>query len=94
MGREDFFAYAVSLISGPESFRYVFLLGTVTLSVILTNLATNTAIISFLAPIALSVAPIVGLNPVSLIVVVSRASCVGYSLPSSNPPCAIVFAGG
>ncbi len=94
LGLGEFFGYAVSLISGPETSRYVFLLGTVTLSVILTNLATNTAIISFLGPIALSVAPIVGLNPVALIVVVSLSSCIGYSLPSSNPPCAIVFASG
>jgi len=94
LGLGEFFGYAVSLISGPETSRYVFLLGTVSLSVFLTNLATNTAIISFLGPIALSVAPIVGLNPVALIVVVSLSSCIGYSLPSSNPPCAIVFASG
>ncbi len=94
LGLGEFFGYAVSLISGPETSRFVFLLGTITLSVILTNLATNTAIISFLGPIALSVAPTVGLNPVALIVVVSLSSCIGYSLPSSNPPCAIVFASG
>ncbi|MBI2820072.1 MAG: anion permease [Acidobacteria bacterium] len=94
VGLGQFFSAAVSAIAGPQASRYVFLLGTITLSVILTNMATNIAIISFLGPIALTVAPTVGLNPIALTVVVSLSSCIGYSLPSANPPCAIVFASG
>jgi sodium-dependent dicarboxylate transporter 2/3/5 len=89
-----FFASSVSSVAGPDSSRYVFLLVAITLAVVLTNLATNVAVISIMGPIALSVAPGLGLNPIALTVVLSIASCVGYSTPMANPPCAIVFASG
>lgn len=93
-GLGTFFASSVSSVAGPETSRYVFLLIAITLAVVLTNLATNVAVISMLGPIALSVAPGLGLNPIALIVTLSIASCVGYSTPMANPPCAIVFASG
>ncbi|MBI4464925.1 MAG: anion permease [Acidobacteria bacterium] len=65
-----------------------------TLAVILTNLVTNVAVISAMGPIAIAVAPTVGLNPVALTVTISLASVIGYSTPMANPPCAIVFASG
>ena len=94
LGLGEFFSYAVSSIAGPETSRYFFLLIAITLAVLLTNLATNVAVISALGPIALGVAPSVGLNPIALTVTISIASCIGYSTPMANPPCAIVFASG
>ena len=94
VGLGGFFSYVVTSFAGPEVSRYLFLLGTITLAVVLTNMVTNVAIISFLGPIALSVAPIVDLNPIALTVIVSVSSCISYSLPMANPPCSIVFASG
>ena len=94
VGLGGFFSYMVSSFAGPDVSRYLFLLATITLAVVLTNMTTNVAIISFLAPIALAVAPIVNLNPIALTVIVSVASCISYSLPMANPPCSIVFASG
>jgi sodium-dependent dicarboxylate transporter 2/3/5 len=47
-----------------------------------------------MGPIALSVAPGLGLNPIALTVIVSFASTLGYAFPMANPPCAMVFASG
>jgi len=93
-GLGAFFATSISSVAGPETSRYVFLLIAITLAVALTNLATNVAVISIMGPIALTVAPGLGLNPIALTVTLSIASCIGYSTPMANPPCAIVFASG
>jgi sodium-dependent dicarboxylate transporter 2/3/5 len=93
-GLGAFFASSISSVAGPETSRYVFLLVAITLAVALTNLATNVAVISIMGPIALTVAPDLGLNPIALVTVLSVASCIGYSTPMANPPCAIVFASG
>ncbi|MBI4464924.1 MAG: anion permease, partial [Acidobacteria bacterium] len=94
LGLGGFFSSSISSIAGPETSRYLFLLVTLTLAVVLTNLVTNVAVIATLGPIALAVGPALGLNPIALVVVISLASVVGYSTPMANPPCAIVFASG
>ena len=94
VGLGKFFSYAVTSLGGPEGSRYLFLLATIVITVVLTNLATTVAVISFMGPIALSVAPGLGLNPIALTVIVSFASTLGYAFPMANPPCAMVFASG
>jgi sodium-dependent dicarboxylate transporter 2/3/5 len=47
-----------------------------------------------MGPIALVVAPALELNPIALLVTISLAANRGYTLPSSTPPNAIVFASG
>jgi sodium-dependent dicarboxylate transporter 2/3/5 len=94
VGLEKFFSYSVTSLGGPEASRSLFLFATIVITVVLTNLVTNVAVISFMAPIALSVAPSLGLNPIALTTTISFASTVGYAFPMANPPCAMVFASG
>ena len=94
VGLGGFFSYSVSALGGADSSRYLFLLVTILITVVLTNLATTVAVISFMGPIALSVAPGLGLNPIALTVIISFASTLGYAFPMANPPCAMVFASG
>jgi sodium-dependent dicarboxylate transporter 2/3/5 len=94
IGLGEYFIHSVSSLAAPDTSRYIFLLITLIIAVVLTNLVSNLVGVSFLTPIIINVAPPLGLNPVALAVVVSLGSCAGYSLPSANPPCAIVFASG
>ena len=94
VGLGEFFSYSVSSIGGPETSRYWFLLATIVITVVLTNVATTVAVISFMGPIAIIVAPGLGLNPIALTIVISFASTLGYAFPMANPPCAMVFASG
>jgi len=94
VGLGRFFSYSVSAMGSPDSSRYLFLLTTILITVVLTNLATTVAVISFMGPIALSVAPSLGLNPIALTTIISFASTLGYAFPMANPPCAMVFASG
>ncbi|MBI4464926.1 MAG: SLC13 family permease [Acidobacteria bacterium] len=94
LGLGKLFSSSISSIAGPETSRYLFLLATITFAAVMTNLVTNVAVISVLAPIALAVGPALGLNPIALTVTISVACVIGYATPMANPPCAIVFASG
>ena len=94
IGLGGFFSNAISSVAGPETSSYLFLLITITVATLLTNVTTNVGVISFMGPIAMAVAPGLGLNPVALTATVSISSCIAYALPMANPPCAIVFASG
>ncbi|MBI4442938.1 MAG: SLC13 family permease [Acidobacteria bacterium] len=94
VGLGEFFSYGVQSLAGPDTSRYWFLLVTILLAVILTQVATTVAVISFMGPIAVAVGPALGLNPIALTAVVSYAATLGYAFPMANPPCAIVFASG
>jgi len=61
---------------------------------VLAQVTSGVAIVSAMGPIALVVAPSLGLNPIALLITISLAANMGYTLPSSTPPNAIVFASG
>jgi solute carrier family 13 (sodium-dependent dicarboxylate transporter), member 2/3/5 len=74
--------------------QYLLLLGIIATVTILAQVTSAVAIVSAAGPIALAVAPALGLNPIALLVTISLAANMGYTLPSSTPPNAIVFASG
>ncbi len=94
VGLGTFFSHHISSFAGQESSKFIFLIVAIVLAVILTNLATTVAVISFMGPLAIAVGPGLGLNPIALTIVLSYAATMGYLFPMANPPCAIVFASG
>jgi len=94
VGLGEFFSYHITAVAGGSASPFVFLAVAIVIAVLLTNVATTVAVISFMGPIALAVGPDLGLNPIALTVVLSFACTLGYLFPMANPPCAIVFASG
>jgi len=67
----------------------MFGLGAIT--VLLSELTSNTATASLMVPIAASLAPAVGLAPAQTIWLVALCASLGFALPVSTPPNAIVY---
>lgn len=64
------------------------------LVLLLSELASNTAVAAMMMPIAAAVAPAVGEPPVALMLVAALAASTGFALPVATPPNAIVFGSG
>jgi solute carrier family 13 (sodium-dependent dicarboxylate transporter), member 2/3/5 len=84
----------ISSLANAHPPQYLLLLGIIATTTILAQVTSAVAIVSAAGPIALAVAPALGLNPIALLVTISLAANMGYTLPSSTPPNAIVFASG
>jgi sodium-dependent dicarboxylate transporter 2/3/5 len=70
------------------------LLGVATVTVIVSELASNAATASMGMPIAVSLAAALGQPPLLLMLTIGLAASVGYALPMATPPNAIVFGSG
>jgi sodium-dependent dicarboxylate transporter 2/3/5 len=68
--------------------------GLAALVLILSELASNTAVAAMAMPIAASLAPAVGQPPLALMLVGALAASTGFALPVATPPNAIVFGSG
>ncbi len=60
----------------------------------LTEIATNSAVISMMAPVVISIAQQTGGNPVALTIAAAIASSMAFMLPVATPPNAIVYGTG
>lgn len=60
-------------------------------TVLLSELTSNTATAQLMVPIASALAPAVGLQPVTTIWLVALSASLGFALPVSTPPNAIVY---
>lgn len=70
-------------------------LGVVTVGIIaLTEVASNTAVATTFIPIAIAVAPSLGLHPFMLATATALAASSGYALPIGTPPNALAYASG
>jgi len=94
LGLGRFFEQSLSSLATPGSSHTLLIVAFVVFTIFLTNLASNNAVVSMSAALALAVAPTTGMNPVALTVTVALASSMAFSLPISTPPNAIVFASG
>jgi sodium-dependent dicarboxylate transporter 2/3/5 len=61
---------------------------------VLSELASNTAVAAMAIPIAASLATAVGKDPLALMLVATLAASTGFALPVATPPNAIVFGSG
>ncbi|MBI5866596.1 MAG: anion permease, partial [Planctomycetes bacterium] len=60
-------------------------------TVLLSELTSNTATAQLMVPLAASIAPAVGLSPMKTIWLVALSASMGFALPVSTPPNAIVY---
>jgi sodium-dependent dicarboxylate transporter 2/3/5 len=68
--------------------------GLAALVLVLSELASNTAVAAMAMPIAASLAPAVGQPPLALMLVGALAASTGFALPVATPPNTIVFGSG
>ena len=61
---------------------------------VLSELASNTAVASMAMPVAAALAPVVGEPPLVLMLVAALAASTGFALPVATPPNTIVFGSG
>ena len=64
------------------------------LVLLLSELASNTAVAAMMMPIAAALAPAVNEPPIALMLVAALAASTGFALPVATPPNAIVFGSG
>ncbi|MCG3128327.1 MAG: hypothetical protein CHACPFDD_03210 [Phycisphaerae bacterium] len=83
-------ALADAVAAGGFS-QSVLLLALGGITVLLSELTSNTATASLMVPIAGAIAPAVGLAPVKAIWLVALSASLGFALPVSTPPNAIVY---
>lgn len=60
----------------------------------LTEITSNTAVTSMMTPVLVSLAPVLGLPPVTLCVAAAMASSLAFMLPVATPPNALVYGSG
>lgn len=62
--------------------------------ILLTEFSSNTAVAAIFVPLALSIAPAVGLSSLTAMMTVTMAGSLSFMLPMATPPNAVVFASG
>jgi sodium-dependent dicarboxylate transporter 2/3/5 len=70
------------------------LLAIVTITVFLSEVTSNTAQVATMTPVLAAMAPALGLDPKTLVVVCAIAASSAYMMPVGTPPNAIVFGTG
>jgi len=88
-------AWFGNLMTGLSGYPTVLLYAGLALVVLLlSELASNTAVAAMTMPIAASLAPAVGEPALALMLVAALAASTGFALPVATPPNAIVFGSG
>ncbi len=82
----------VSLFGSPSTI--VMMLAIVFFIDFLTEVATNSAVISMMAPVVISIATSTGENPVALTIAAALACSMAFMLPVGTPPNALVYGTG
>jgi sodium-dependent dicarboxylate transporter 2/3/5 len=82
----------ISMVGSPST--VVMMFAVVFFIDFLTEIATNSAVISMMAPVVISIAQRTGENPVALAVAAAIASSMAFMLPVATPPNAIVYGTG
>jgi sodium-dependent dicarboxylate transporter 2/3/5 len=79
---------------GGNGGSWLFILGLVAITVFLTELLSNVALVTVFVPVMGAVALGMNLDPILLCLPVTLAASSGFMLPMSTPPNAIVFSSG
>ncbi len=82
-----------SMMGGHPS-EFFFIAVFCVMSLLLSELASHTAAVNLMGTIAISTALSLGFNPIPVAVGVAMASSLGFMMPVSTPPNAIVYASG
>jgi solute carrier family 13 (sodium-dependent dicarboxylate transporter), member 2/3/5 len=79
---------------GMGSMGWLLILGLTAVSLYLTEVMSNVALVNIFLPVVSGVAIGAGINPIVMLVPVTLAASCAFMLPMSTPPNAIVFASG
>jgi solute carrier family 13 (sodium-dependent dicarboxylate transporter), member 2/3/5 len=82
------------LVASSTIGKWTLLLTVISITVVLTELMSNVALVTIFIPVVFAVAEGFGINPILLGLPVTFAASSGYMFPISTPPNAIVFASG
>lgn len=82
----------VNSLGAPSMFTMVAIFSC--LSLFMSELTSHTAATNMIGPLAITTAVSAGLNPIPVAVAVALSSSLGFMLPVSTPPNAIVYASG
>lgn len=91
-GLDRWAATLLTGLGGTDTVWIVLALATVT--IVLTEIASNTATASLFVPVVASLAVSLAVSPVVLMVVVATQASLSFMLPVATPPNAIVFGSG
>jgi sodium-dependent dicarboxylate transporter 2/3/5 len=80
--------------TGGNGGSWLFILALVSITVFLTELLSNVALVTVFVPVMGAVAQGMNIDPILLCLPVTLAASSGFMLPMSTPPNAIVFASG
>ncbi len=91
-GVDDAIAGLSSGLGGMPLFVVLFAVAAV--SLILTEFASNTALVAIALPIGAAMAPVLGVPAPVLLVTITLAASLGFAMPAGTAPNALVFASG
>jgi sodium-dependent dicarboxylate transporter 2/3/5 len=80
--------------NGLDAAGWIFILGLSTVSLFLTEVMSNVALVTIFLPVVGAIAVGAGIPPVQLCIPVTIAASCAFMFPMSTPPNAIVFASG
>ena len=80
--------------AGVQQAEFWFVLGLATVSLFLTEVMSNVALVTIFLPVVGGIAQVAGIEVTHLMVPVTMAASCAFMLPMSTPPNAIVFASG
>ncbi len=83
-----------SAFTGAELSSFLLILGVTTVSLFLTEVMSNVALVTVFLPVVAGIASALGIQPLMVCLPVTLAASCAFMLPMGTPPNAIVFAGG
>jgi sodium-dependent dicarboxylate transporter 2/3/5 len=81
-------------IVGQTEFNMWFILILITVTVALSEMMSNVALVNIFVPVVFGIAQGLNINPILLALPVTLAASIGFMLPIATPPNAIVFSSG
>lgn len=91
-GLDAWLAGSLAFLGGMHYLVVVLMIAGVT--IIISEMISNTATVALIIPVSASLAGALGINPMLLMVPVAVASAYGFMMPVGTPPNAIAFASG
>ena len=93
-GLSDWIGEGLKLLLGQNPSSIVFVGIFCVAALLLSELTSHTAATNLIGPIAIGTALSLGINPVPVAVGIALSSSLGFMMPVSTPPNAIVYASG
>lgn len=91
-GLDTFLGQQFASLQGVPT--WVLIAAVVTTILFLTELTSNTAVINAMLPVLAAAAPVLGIDPIMLLVPATIAASMAFMLPVATPPNAIVYSSG